>query len=88
MNLVQLSINRMYVKIQLSFSIIKTYSSNVINQILNKVEYIFWDTKSQPATSEEAEKEDNNGEEKNQVREFINTITDVFDYYEDKGGNN
>ena len=52
------------------------------------MKYISWDTESQPATSEEEEKEGNKGEVQNQIRKFINTITNVFDYYEEKGGNN
>ena len=66
----------------------KARSSYVINQILNKVEYISWDIESQPATSEEEEKEGNKRKEQEQVREFINTIIDIFEYHEKEDGNN
>ena len=52
------------------------------------MEYKSWDTASQPTTSEKEEKEWNNGEKQDQVKGFINTITDVFDYHEEEGDSN
>ena len=62
--------------------------SEVINQLLDTLEFISWDTESQPASSEEEEKEERKEEELEQGRGFINIITDVFDYHEEVGDNN
>ena len=62
--------------------------SEVINQLLGSLECISWNIESQPVSSEEEEKEESKNEELDQGREFINTITDVFDYHEEVGDNN
>ena len=64
--------------------------SEVINQLLDTLEFISWDTESQPASSEKEEKEERKEEEleQEQRRGFVNIITDVFDYYEEVGDNN
>ena len=62
----------------------------MIYQLLDTLEFISWDTESQPASSEEEEKEERKDEEleQEQRRGFINIITDVFDYLEEVSDNN
>ena len=62
--------------------------SDVINQLLGTLECISWDIESQPASSEEEEKEESYDEELDQVSGFINAITDVFTYHEEVGDSN
>ena len=64
---------------------IRARLSEVINKLLDTLEFISWDTESQPASSEEEEKEERKEEEieQEQGRGFINIITDVFDYHEE-----
>ena len=74
----------------------KACLSYSIDQILTEVEVRSWDTESQVALSEEdneeekeeekeEDKEEEESKEKVQVRGFSNSITDVFDIYEEEG---
>ena len=56
--------------------------SDVIKKLLGTLRCISWDIESQPASSEEEEKEESKDEELDKGRGFINTITDVFDYHD------
>ena len=60
--------------------------SEVINQLLDTLEFISWDIESQPASYEEE-----GGRTRARARArrgLINIITDVFDYHEEVGDNN